>query len=357
MKMHMYRLVSTAVLLLAGVIFASTAHADGVYGDFAVDWYYMAGHHMDGDVTGEGDTLAIDGYNAFQLRRIRMGFKRSLAPNLAMDFRLEAGMPDFLSNIQGNSAVATPFVKDAHMTWSLSDDVNLRFGLQGNLINENPESFWGYRSVEKTILDLQKIEPSRDLGISLNATLDDFSLRILAGNGNGDKSESYEGKEIFATAGYRIMPGLLAEAGICFEAENDEDQTHTTLLGLLGYQSPAFHGGVQYAMYKQAYGDDTEDLDINLLSVFGAVPVSPKMEVLARYDMSDANPAADGIQYFRMADYAPTNTIIAGVAYTPVPNFQLIPNVEYVSYGDPEEEGVETPDADTIVRLTIWNKW
>lgn len=350
MKMHLYRLVSTALLLLAGVVLATMARADGIYGDFAVDWYYMAGHHMDGDVM-EGDTLAIDGYNAFQLRRVRMGFKRSLASNLAMDFRLEAGMTDFLSNIQGNSAVAAPFVKDAHMTWSLSDDVNVRFGLQGNLINENPEACWGYRSVEKTILDLQRIEPSRDLGISLNASIDDFRFRILAGNGNGDKSESYEGKEIFATAGCQLAPGLMAEAGVCFEAENDEDQTHSTILGFLGCQGASFHGGLQYAMYKQAYGDDTEDLDINLLSLFGAVPLSPGLEVLARYDMADANPSADGIQYFRMADFAPTNTIVAGVAYSPVPDFQLIPNVEYVSYGDPEEEGLEAPDSDAIVKI------
>lgn len=347
----------SALLLLSGIVFAlvSGAHADGVYGDFIVDWYYMAGHNLDGSVTEDGDTLDVEGYNAFQLRRVRMGFKRTLTENLAMDFRLEAGMPDFLSNLTGGSATAVPFVKDAHMTWT-TGDVNMRFGLQGNPLFTNPESFWGYRSVEKTVLDLQRIEPSRDLGVSVNGSFDQFRFSLLAGNGNGDKSESYKGKEIFLTAGFVPSPGFLVEAGMAYEAEAEE-QTHTTFTGFLGYQGAVFHGGVQYTAYTQDLPEGEDDLDINSLSVFGAVPLSPKVEVLARYDMVDENPAADGIQYFRMADYAPTNTIIAGVAYTPAANFQIIPNVEYVSYGDPEEEGVEAPDADTIVRVTLWNKW
>jgi hypothetical protein len=357
--MHMAKAGFSLLLLLVGLLYASTARADGVYGDFIVDWSYIAGHHLDGQMTSDSTVMDLDGWNGFQLRRVRIGFKRSLTPELAMNFRLEASQPDFFSSLGYDGkvpAVATPFVKDAYVTWTIAQGFNLQGGLQANPMNNNPEAVWGYRSMEKTVGDLQGLEPSRDLGLALTGSFDRFYFTTLIGNGQGDKSEDYRGKEIFLVGGYMPMPNLYVEAGLGYEKEA-EDQTHTTFQGFLGYNGTSFHGGVQYDSFVRSYADDTEDLEINAISAFAGVPLSPKFEVIGRFDRVDANPSADNITQFHMADYAPTNTIIGGVAFTPVANFQIIPNVEYVSYGDPEDSTIETPDPDTFVRVTLWNKW
>lgn len=358
MKMHMYRLVLTAVLLLAGLIFANTAHADGVYGDCIFDYLYVAGHHDNTDST------ETDGYNCFDLRRVRLGFKRTLNEYFAFDIRLEASVNDWYSHVvEGTSAsTAKPFIKDAHGTWTIGDDLNIRFGLQGNPLFNTPENIWGYRTVEKIVTDLHKIESSRDLGVSLNGSMDIFSFTLMAGNGNGDKNDTYEGKEIFAVAGIEPMDDMILEAGVGYEAEdedaNGDSNTHTTIQGFLGYKGNDFQGGFHYAMYNYNYADEEEeDLDINLMSVFGAYHISPVVDILARYDMVDENPGADGIDRLHMADFAPTNTLIAGIAWKPAGNLQVIPNIEYVSYGDPKEEGLEAPDPDTFVRVTFASKF
>jgi len=357
--MQMAKAGLSLLLLVVGLVYASVAHADGVYGDFIIDWDYIAGHHLDGQMTSDSTVMDLGGWNGFQLRRVRIGFKRTLTPEVAMNFRLEASQPDFYSSLgyDGKSAaVATPFVKDAYITWTVAQGVNLQGGLQGNPLNANTESIWGYRSVEKTVMDLQGIEPSRDLGFSVNGSFSQFYFNALLGNGQGDKSEDYRGKEIFAVAGYRPIPALYVEAGIAHENEA-ENQTHTTFQGFVGYSGTVMHGGVQYDAFSRDYGDDTDNLDINALSVFAGVPLTPKFELIGRYDRVDANPSAGGISQFHMANYAPTNTIIGGVAFTPVSNFQIIPNVEYVSYGTPDDSTLDTPDPDTFVRLTLWNKW
>jgi len=347
------------MMLSAVLVSAPDARADGVYGDFIIDYTYIAGHHLDGQISPDSAAMDIEGWNGFGIRRVRIGFKRSLTPEVSMDFRLEAGQPDWMSSLgyDGKSAAtATPFVKDAYITWAVHPDLSLRGGLQADPLNTVAETVWGYRSVEKLVTDLHSVEPSRDLGISAIGRLDRFYFTALAGNGQGDKSETYKGKEIFLVAGYMPIPNMYVEGGMCYEAEA-EGQSHTTIQGLVGYNGPAFHGGIQYASFSRSFDGDAEDLDISAISVFAGVPVSPSVEVIGRFDRVDEDPTADNISGIHMADYAPTNTIIGGVAFTPAPNFQIIPNVEYVSYGTPEDDGTETPDADTFVRLTLWNKW
>ncbi len=357
--MHGRAAIIVFLAVTAGMMFAPDASADGVYGDFIIDYTYIAGHHLDGLPAPDSSAMDLDGWSGFGIRRARIGFKRSLTPEVSMDFRLEASQPDWMSSLgyDGKSAAAaTPFIKDAYVTWAVTPSLNLRGGLQANPLNTVAETVWGYRSVEKLVTDLHSVEPSRDLGIAVNGRFDDFYFTALAGNGQGDKSETYRGREIFLIAGYMPVPNMYVEGGMCYEAE-EEGQDHTTIQGLLGYNGPAFHGGIQYASFTRSFDDDTEDLDIGALSFFAGVPVSSKVEVIGRFDMVDENPSADNISGLRMADYAPTRTIIGGVAFTPAPNFQIIPNVEYVSYGTPEEDGIETPDADTFARLTLWNKW
>lgn len=347
------------LILAAGLIFATDAGADGVYGDYIIDYTYIAGHHLDGALAPDSSEMDIAGWNGFGIRRARIGFKRSLTPELSMDFRLEAGQPDWMSSLgyDGKSAgTATPFVKDAYLSYAVTPELTVRGGLQANPMNTNAEAVWGYRSIEKLVTDLHSFDSSRDLGISLIGRFDDFYFTGLVGNGQGDKSETYKGKEVFLIAGYMPITNMYVEGGVAYEAEA-EGQTHTTIQGLVGYRGSAFHGGIQYASFSRSFDGDADDLDIGAISVFAGVPVSPKVEIVARYDRVDEDPTAHKISGIHMANYAPTNTIIGGVAFTPAPNFQIIPNVEYVSYGTPEDDGVETPDSDTFVRLTLWNKW
>jgi hypothetical protein len=356
----------SVLLLLCGVLFASVSHADGIYGDNIVDFLYIAGHHLDSTLTADSSLIETNGYSCFDVRRVRFGFKRTLNSSFAIDFRLEAAVKDWYNEVTGaSSSTATPFFKDAHGTWTFAEDMNLRVGIQGNPLFTTPENTWGYRQVEKIVTDLHRVESSRDIGVSVNGSLDAFNFTVMIGNGNGEKNETYEGRELYLVAGYKPMDDLVVEAGMAYEAEGENDdeeiQSHMTIQGFLGYRGDMFQGGVQYATYSEDDADDDpdDDLDISLISVFGAYHVSPALDIIARYDMVDENPFASGIDRVHMATNAPTSTIIAGVAWKPAGGLQVIPNVEYVSYGEPDEEhgGGDAPDSDTFMRLTFFHKW
>ncbi|HRY60864.1 MAG TPA: hypothetical protein P5266_01615, partial [Candidatus Fermentibacter sp.] len=121
--MHVRTSLLGILLMTAGMAFAPEASADGVYGDFIIDYTYIAGHHLDGQPGPDSAAMDIDGWNGFGIRRARIGFKRSLTPEVSMDFRLEASQPDWMSSLgyDGKTAsTATPFVKDAYVSWAVT---------------------------------------------------------------------------------------------------------------------------------------------------------------------------------------------------------------------------------------------
>ncbi len=126
--------------------------------------------------------------NAFQFRRIYFTFDDDISPKFTTRFRLEADQAALSSN--GRISV---FVKDAYLRWknafSMTDVI---FGIQPTPAFEISESVWGYRSLEKTILDLRGIVSSRDIAVSLRGKLDTngkYNYWVMAGNGSGNNPE------------------------------------------------------------------------------------------------------------------------------------------------------------------------
>lgn len=109
-------------------------------------------------------TTAVQG---FQFRRIYLTYDNDIAEQFASRFRIEAEQGVNISN--GKIGVV---VRDAYLRWkNIFAGSDLIFGIQPPPTYDISDAFWGYRSLEKTLMDLRGIYAPRDIGVSLKGKL------------------------------------------------------------------------------------------------------------------------------------------------------------------------------------------
>jgi len=118
------------------------------------DYYYVAANH----------NRDLENQNGFWFRRIYFTYDKGLSEAFAIRFRLEFNSPGDFST----KAKLEPYIKDAYLQWKAPRH-SILFGVSPAPTWEVIETVWGYRSVGKTPLDLQKFGDSRDFGMPSRA--------------------------------------------------------------------------------------------------------------------------------------------------------------------------------------------
>ncbi len=295
------------------------------------------------------DNPALTAENGFWLRRTYLTMDHNINEELSFRVRFEANSPgDFTS-----SSKLEPFVKDLYLRWTEKDH-QVFLGISGTPIWGVVEKVWGYRYVEKTPLDLQKMGSSQDFGVAAKGRLDSggkVRYHAMVGNGSGTKGETDTGKK--GALGLALYPGsgFVIEAYGDYEGRpGDNDRTVVQLFG--AWQGDRAKLGAQVArQHRKIEGSAALDLDI--VSFFGSVQLSERAVFLARYDrMFEANPDAAKIAYVPLNPTANSNLLLAGIDVTLADEFHLIPNVEAVFYHG--AQGATKPDSEVMLRTTFF---
>ena len=298
-----------------------------------------------------GHDESLKDRNGFWFRRIYLGFDKTMTEQLDMRLRFEMNSAgDFRSN-----AKLEPFVKDAYLRWKFTDQHQTYLGLSSTPTWNVVEGFWSYRSLEKTVLDLQRMGASRDLGVALRGSLGTekkVRYHLMVGNGSSTRGETNKGKGTALSLGFYPNNSLILE----FYADYDQRPLQTdrnTYQAFLGYKRDWGRLGIQYA-HQERKGASKVNLDV--LSLFGFVNVSPRVTLIGRYDrMFDPNPEGARIPYIPFDPTAKFHFFLAGIDWKVSEGFSLIPNVEVVRY-DKREDGTR-PDTDLIPRITFYYKF
>ncbi len=333
-----------AVVLVALTMFSSALVADEkpkekfsgyMFGDF----YWVAANHL----------KDIEDQNGFWLRRIYFTYDRSIGEAFSVRLRLEMNSPgDFTS-----SSKLTPFVKDAYLKWK-SGKTQVILGISPTPTWEVIEKVWGYRSVEKTPLDLQKMGSSRDFGVAVKGSLDSegkVKYHLMFANGSGTKSETNKGKKAMLSLGLYPSKHLIAEA---YTDWNDLPGGNDvfTFQGFLALKGEKGRIGVQFA-HQTHKVEDGEDIELRVGSLFAALQTSDKVALFGRVDrMFEPNPSGHKISYIPFDPEAQSTFLLGGLDFTPEKTVHLMPNVEVVVY-DEVAPGVK-PDTDVIPRFTFF---
>ncbi len=342
-KMNLY--FSAVFLLLMVVASSALATEPGkISGYMFGDYYYVAANHK----------AEIEDMNGFWFRRIYLTYDQKLDDGLSVRLRTEMSNPGDFST----SEKMTPEVKDAYLKWA-TGKTQVLFGISSTPTWNVVEKIWGYRSVEKTPLDLQKFGSSRDFGISVKGKLGSAGkvyYHAMLGNGNSNKSESNQQKKVMGSLGAWLTDHLLVEGYADYDAR-PESKDRSIMQGFIAYKTPRARVGFQFVYQHRQMGVDEPDLNMSIWSVFAAAKLTDHTSLFARVDgMTDPNPDGDKISYIPFDPTAKATFMVGGVDFTLSPQLHIMPNLELVSYSI-VETGDPQPDTDVIPRVTVYYKF
>lgn len=340
-------LSSTVVLVV--ILALQQVQAQGKIGGYMFGDYF---YNIARDSSFQGSNSVKNAANggqkdlqAFQFRRIYFTYDNDISDVFTSRFRLEADQAALTSNSK-----ITVFVKDAYLKWKgIFSGSDLIFGMQPTPAYEISEAAWGYRSLEKTIMDLRGIVPSRELGVSLKGRLvESGTLNYWATISNNSTSSSVpnataaaDGKfkryslnlqvkptpefQITAYGSFLPRPQVAALTGT-------STVSNSTFIGALfmGYsEKDKYSVGVEGFLASTANSlRDTASLKaLNTIgfTVYGTVNVNPDLAVVARYDYFDPNTDSNAKGDMR-------NYFIGGLSWKVDKNVSIIPNVLVETY-------------------------
>jgi hypothetical protein len=228
------------------------------------------------------------------------------------------------------------------------------------------DGFWGLRPIEKTPVDLYRLDSSRDFGFSVGGPtpLKGLSYAAQFGNESGNGSETAEGKILRFESHYERNPGL-AHEGFYSYGTRPAGEYRQLLQGITGFQNDVARLGAQYVWGKRTSGEaEAPDQTINVWSGFAVWAIRPKkVDLFFRADRVKGHlgsvetglPGAENIDYWLLSSQSPFTTWIVGSEWYLHPAVRLSPNLEMVKYSN-EPDPVNFPgrDRDSIFRLTFY---
>jgi hypothetical protein len=361
-------IIASLILLSSAAIFAQGKFSGSMFGDY----YYNVTRDPNIGSSNIASPAGTTAYQAFQFRRINLNYDSDISEQFTTRFRLEADQAANASNGKIGS-----FVKDAYLKWkNIFTGSDLIFGIQPTPAFEVSESVWGYRSLEKTILDLRGIVSSRDMGISLRGKLTgdgmvNYWLMLANNSGNSPETDKY--KRYYAHVQIKPTTNLQATLYIDYKdvpailnsytKSNVSNSAVTTAL-FLGYSEPfSYNIGVEAFIQsasnalKDTVAKSYSSKSTMGFSVFGSFNIIPELAVVARYD--NFNPSTDDKGKDHVAVTAGVangnlsrNYIIAGLSWKVDKNVSIMPNILYETYETPKG-GKAIADSKTA-RLTVY---
>jgi hypothetical protein len=304
---------------------------------------------------------------AFGIRRAYLGYDHQISPVFSASVLLEG--TDAILTSRGDRGVT---IKTLSLRWKdIYPNADLMVGQIPTIAYTFiVEKVWGYRSVEKTLLDMRSVRSSSDAGVALYGRLDSLGnagYNVMIGNGTGTRPEDLtaSGKhKVFSLELYKyFMDKKLVLDLYGDHATGINDRTVLTMKAFIGFQLPAFNFGAEiFSMTQNSVKSDGADAKVFGYSLFARAPiVKDKLSFYARYDSfdpdnnyreKDAPSAFLGANMFR---HYSESFFLAGLDFTPHKSVHIMPNIWINAY-DPKlsNEILVERKADVVPRITVF---
>ena len=346
-------------------------------------WGYMFGDYYfksDADTLKRGAGTQYSGIpkkmNAFQIRRLYLGYNYNITKKFAAEVLLEAAPGEGLTDTK-----LAFYIKLANLriknVWKGTDLVLGQVSTPGFAMSSEP--IWGYRSIEKTIIDIRGT-PSYDLGAALQGKFDpktaNFGYDLMVGNGTGAKPEGDKYKWLYADIwGKFFDKKLYANLYVDYNRINRIAgllHSRSMVKGFVAYMVPKITVGVEGYINSLKNDDQATEIstgNVDVLSVQAkgisafvhGIIVKNKLNFFARYDAMNPNNKIDNSKYNKYVGNTggfndPSTKeqfITAGLDFTPISKVHLMPNIWYNHYTN---QGF-TPKydaSDVVWRLTFY---
>jgi len=276
--------------------------------------------------------------NGFQFRRIYFTYDQQIADQFDIRVRFEANEITLTA-----ASRFSVFVKDAYLRWNnIFEGSNALFGISPTPGIEMAEKWWAYRSLERSLMDLNRLVSSRDFGVDLRGRLDSdgrYNYWVKFGNSGGSETETDKYKRFYASFWFKPLTNLdvlvygqyttrpkkpdavdnLAKNNntALFDAMVHYQQGSTYSLGVEGFFQTAANN------YRLNAGEPYVDQKSVGISAYGWIAIVEKIRFVGRYDYVNMNTDATG---------AKSDLVIAGVDFAALKNLHVMPNLYYRSF-------------------------
>lgn len=295
----------------------------------------------------------------FQFRRIYLTYDNDISSRFSARLRFEADQVELTSKKDKSSKTAI-FVKDASLKWkNIFEGSDLILGIQPPPSFEISEAAWGYRSLEKTIMDLRGIASSRDFGLALKGRFDteaNYNYWVMIANNSGVNAETDKYNRFYSHihvkpfanfqatlyADYNQKPKILSA-----DSSKTIDNNATTFGVFAGYsEKDRYSFGVETVMSSTQNGLNRSKTNNAVgLTVFGTYALTSSWGLVARFDYFDPSNDKDVKGDAR-------NYLLGGVTWKVDKNVSFTPNVQVETFQKPP--GGKAPDASVTYRITFF---
>lgn len=295
----------TAALCLCLLPSSSLGQDVDLGGRAYVDYFYHVSN----------PSSAAEGLHGFQYRRLYLTSDFTISEAVSGRARLEAN--DGTVGPNGPE----PVVKDLYITWRYSGEHSATVGVTPPPAFGIAEDVWGYRSLEKTILDLQGIVDSRDFGLRLDGPLTSnatVQYALMYANNSGLRPETDKYKRVYGQLHVTPTERITLVGGADYAGYQGRRDYGTRMSAFAGYSPDRYRVGLETYWSQLAFTAGGERTDLGA-SLFGRYQLRSEWEVIVRLDRSRTT-ARTGAEQFE-------TTFVGGVAYQPYDSVKLIPNL------------------------------
>ncbi|MTI89062.1 MAG: hypothetical protein FH748_13980 [Balneolaceae bacterium] len=315
-----------------------------INGNVFADYYWVTQNHDN----------TLEDKHGFQFRRIYVTYNQEIDESFSTRFRITMGSAGLYAS---SNSKMIPSVKDAYLKWK-NGNHQILMGISSTPTwGHVSEKAWGYRAVEKTVMDLYGLGSSRDFGISAKGQLDDdgnVNYHVMIGNGHSNYgNEINKGKKIMASLAFNVTDNLRLQV---YGDWNDKsgDIDWYTFQGFGAYQADDFTLGALYAVQSRESmivgGDASQSYSV--VSVFSRFTLQDETKGYLRFDHAfEGIPGTETNKYLPINSEASSSIIMGGVDFKLGTNVHLMPNIKTVIYG--EDDMGNTPNTDVMPRLTL----
>ncbi|MFB6229532.1 MAG: hypothetical protein ABEL04_00110 [Salinibacter sp.] len=262
---------------------------------------------------------AREGLHGLTYRRLYLTLDFQLSRRLKGRARLEAN-----DGTTGPSG-PIPFVKDLWVEWQYWGGHSATVGVTEPPAFEISSNVWGYRSLERTILNRRGVVDSRDFGLRLDGPLlADGTVRyaFMYGNNSAARPEQNQNKRVYGRLSASPSGRIVLAAGGDYATHGDHRDRSLRLSAFAGYEGEDVRVGLKGYRAATTRTDTTSVREYGA-SLFGHLHVTQNWGVVARADWTlRLPPATDPL------DVDPVESLLlAGVTYRPHPSVEVVPNV------------------------------
>jgi len=251
--------------------------------------------------------------NKFELNNVYFIYENELSESVAYKFKTDIERTDDDGKLE-------VYLKSAKLSWktNLGEFV---FGLQEMNVFNLQEKTWGFRSVEKSIMDKIEFSSSADLGIGYYNKLKRVYYNILVTNGSGYKKPENDSYKKISVQVFYGEKNLSLKEGVNFGAvatyepytdDHDKNQKYTVVGVFAGFANSTLRVGAEIDQLTNSIEDEPRQI----LSIYNNVVIHNKVHLYGRVDhLTNAN---------YKNDY-----LIIGLAYNPEEGLKIMPNIRY----------------------------